>query len=120
MCRLEDRFAAGSPLPMSWWTTAGQLFDAPLQMSYSDLDKSGQYRLRLIYGKTSDNSEVRLLANEKFEIHPFMKKEAEPLEFDIPDSATSTGQLTLTFLPQTGRGGNGRSINVAEVWLMKR
>ncbi len=120
MSRLEDRFAAGSPLPISWWTTAGQLFDAPLTMHYTDLDKTASYRVRIIYGKSSDNSEVTLLANNKFPLHPMMRKEAEPLEIELPNSATSTGELTLTFLPQTGRGGNGRSINVAEVWLIKR
>ncbi|HEV8605240.1 MAG TPA: hypothetical protein VGQ99_07740, partial [Tepidisphaeraceae bacterium] len=120
MSRLEDRFSIVAPLPFSWWTTAGQLFDAPLQMRYTDLDKAAAYRLRLIYGHSSDNSQIRLLANDKFEIHPPMNKQAQPLEFDLPPSATNSGDLTLTFLPETGRGGNGRSINVAEVWLMKK
>jgi hypothetical protein len=120
MSRLEDRFAIGSPLPQSWWTTAGQLFDAPMTMRYSDLDKSAVYRLRLVYGHSSDNSPVRLMANDRFEIHPRMNKQAEPIEFEIPPSITASGELTLTFLPEAGRGGNGRSINVAEVWLMPK
>ncbi len=120
MSRLEDRFSIGTPLPFSWWTTAGQLFDAPLQMRYTDLDKAAAYRLRLVYGHSSDNSQIRLMANDKFEIHPPMNKQAQPLEFDLPPSTTNSGDLTLTFLPETGRGGNGRSINVAEVWLIPR
>jgi len=49
-----------------------------------------------------------------------MKKDAQPLEFEIPQGATSSGELTLTFLPDPGHGGHGRLINVAEVWLIKR
>jgi len=119
MNRVEDRFSFGTALPQSWWTTAGQLYDAPLQMHYDKLDRSAAYRLRLVYGHSSDNAPVRLLANDKYEIHPPMKKDAQPLEFDLPQSATSSGELTLTFLPEAGRGGNGRLINVAEVWLLK-
>jgi len=120
MNRVEDRSSFGTPLPQSWWTTAGQLYDAPLQMHYDDLDRSAAYRLRLVYGHSSDNAPVRLLANDKYEIHPPMKKDAQPLEFDLPQIATSSGELTLTFLPESGRGGNGRLINVAEVWLIRQ
>jgi hypothetical protein len=119
MNRVEDRFSFGTPLPQSWWTTAGQLYDAPLRMHYDKLDRSAAYRLRLVYGHSSDDAPVRLLANDKYEIHPPMKKDAQPLEFDLPQTATSSGELTLTFLPEAGRGGNGRLINVAEVWLLK-
>jgi hypothetical protein len=120
MSRLEDRFAFGTPLPLSWWTTAGQLFDAPMTMRYTGLDQSAAYRLRLVYGRSSDNSPVRLLANGQSEIHPPMNKQAEPLEFQLPSSATASGELTLTFVPEAGRGGNGRLVNVAEVWLMPK
>jgi hypothetical protein len=120
MSRVENRLAIGTPLPSSWWTTAGQLFDAPLQMRYTELDKSAAYRLRLVYGHSSDNSSVRLIANDRYEIHPPMNKQAEPLEFQVPPSATASGELTLTFIPEAGRGGNGRLINVAEVWLMPK
>ena len=92
----------------------------PVGDNLEDLDRSAAYRLRLVYGHTADNAPLRLIANEKYEIHPPMKKDAEPLEFDLPQSATNSGQLTLTFLPEPGHGGNGRLINVAEVWLMQK
>src|SRR5258706_14441264 len=117
---VEDRFSSATALPRSWWTTAGQLYDAPLQMHYEKLDRSATYRLRPVYGHTSDNAPVRLLANDKYEIHAPMKKDAQPLEFEIPQGATSSGELTLSFLPEPGHGGHGRMINVAEVWLIKR
>jgi len=120
MNRVEDRFLFGTALPQTWWTTAGQLYDGRLQMRYSDLDRSAVYRLRVVYGHSSDNAPVRLVANENYEIHPAMKKDAQLLEFEVPEVATSSGELTLTFLPEAGRGGNGRLINVAEVWLMKK
>jgi hypothetical protein len=120
MNRVEDRFSGDAPLPVSWWTTAGQLFDEPLRMKYAGLDKEASYKLRIVYGKTSDNTVMRLVANEKTEIHPAMKKEAEPLEFEIPKEATSSGDLVLAWYPEIGRGGNGRRVNVAEVWLIKK
>jgi hypothetical protein len=63
---------------------------------------------------------MRLVANEKTEIHPAIKKEAEPLEFEVPKEATSGGELVLSWYPEMGRGGNGRRVNVAEVWLIKK
>jgi hypothetical protein len=120
MSRVENRFSIGTALPLSWWTTAGQLFDAPMQMRYTELDKSATYRLRLVYGHSSDNSQVRLIANDRYEIHAPMNKQSEPIELDVPPSATASGQLTLTFIPEAGRGGNGRLINVAEVWLFPK
>lgn len=43
-----------------------------------------------------------------------------PLEFDIPHAATSNGSLSLKWFGTPGRGGNGRSNQVAEVWLMRK
>jgi hypothetical protein len=43
----------------------------------------------------------------------------EPLEFDIPAEATSTGGLKLTWSRPPGLGGSGRGVQVAEVWLMR-
>jgi hypothetical protein len=34
--------------------------------------------------------------------------------------ATQTGELTLTWHGEPGRGGNGRGCQVAEVWLTKK
>jgi hypothetical protein len=42
-----------------------------------------------------------------------------PIEFALPPAATSSGGLDLTWSGEPGLGGNGRSCQVSEVWLIK-
>jgi hypothetical protein len=64
------------------------------------------------------NPQVKLTADEKYEVHPLLKKEPRPMEFDIPRDATADGDLTLSWMQAPGSRGNGRGTQVAEVWLM--
>jgi hypothetical protein len=108
--------------PTSWWTHAQSLHDAPLRMHYTDLDPTAQYRLRVVYAGDSPKVPIRLVANDTIEIHPLLEKPSpiRPLEFDLPVEATRTGELTLTWFREPGRGGNGRGCQVAEVWLIRK
>lgn len=108
--------------PISWRTYAESLNDAPLRLRYSNLDRTAQYKLRVVYAGDSPGTMIRLLADDKLEVHPLLKKEApiRPLEFDIPLEATEDGELTLTWYRTPGLGGNGRGCQVAEVWLIKK
>jgi hypothetical protein len=62
------------------------------------------------------------VANDKYEIHPPMKKEnpITPVEFDVPVEATRGGDLTLTFSGPPGVGGGGHGNQIAEVWLLRQ
>jgi hypothetical protein len=100
----------------SWWNQALALYDAPLHMRYGGLDPAGRYRVRAVYGR----GPIRLVANERFEIHPPERRSYEPIEFDIPPEATTGGVLNLRWYGEPDRGGNGRSCPIAEVWLLKR
>jgi hypothetical protein len=100
------------------------LNDQPLEMLYRNLDKYAHYRLRVVYGNehlSSSKIPVRLVANERYEIHPFMKRDRSqrPVEFDVPTEATASGELRLTWTGPAGQGGNGRGVQVAEVWLIR-
>ena len=119
MVRVEDVFDGGSAMPISWWSTVGTIYDEPLHMHYDDLDRSARYKLRIVYAPSDDGSLVRLVADDKFEIHPWLRRERERLEFALPPQATASGQLDLAWYPQAGRGHAGRNLQVAEVWLMK-
>jgi hypothetical protein len=90
-------------------------------MRYQGLDRSAQYRVRIVYAGDALNVPVRLTANGR-EIHGFRNKPnpPEPLDFDIPHEATHSGELTLEWTRPPGGGGNGRGVQVAEVWLMKK
>jgi len=109
---------------LSWMTHAESFWDTPLQMRYTGLDPNAQYRVRVVYAGDifSMNTLVRLVANDKYEVHPPRPKESliKPVEFDIPAEATRSGQLTLTFSGPPGIGSAGRGNQVAEVWLIRK
>jgi hypothetical protein len=77
--------------PLSWWTSAENLYDQPLQMRYTGLDKSARYKLRIVYGKYKNNAPVRLLANGQSEIHSWLNSPGEILEFDLPAATITAG-----------------------------
>ncbi len=101
--------------PKSWWDHAMALYELPLQMKYEGLDPSARYRVRVVYGA----GPVRLRANGKHEIHGYLEKLYEVLEYAIPADATRGGVLTLEWNRPPGVGGAGRGCQVAEVWLIK-
>ena len=109
---------------LSWMTHAESFWDTPLQMRYTSLDPSAQYRLRIVYAgdQFSMNTLIRLVANDEYEIHPPTRKESpvKPVEYDVPIEATRDGVLTLTFSAPTGMGSAGRGNQIAEVWLMRK
>jgi hypothetical protein len=113
----------GSP-QRGWRTTSavdGEIIqDRPLRMRYTNLDPSAKYKVRVTYGGDARRVAVRMTANA-MEVHPFREKgtTAEPVEFEIPQQATATGTLTLEWTRTPGLGGNGRGIQVSEVWLIK-
>jgi hypothetical protein len=101
-------------------TFAEMLHEYPLEMAYPGLDKNARYRLKIVYGSEA-KADIRLVANDKFEIHSMRPKEMtyQPLEFDIPVEATKTGELKLKGNRPPGIGGSGRGVQVAEVWLIR-
>jgi hypothetical protein len=112
----------GDRAPMAWKCWAGSLYDAPLQMRYTDLDGEAQYRIRIVYNGGSRRIRVKLMANGKYEVHPLMERPSpqRPVEFDLPREATSTGELNLAWTREQGLGGNGRGCEVCEVWVTRR
>lgn len=104
----------------SWWDIAETYYDTPLRMRYAGLDKRARYRIRIVYGSATTQIPIRLVANEKFEVHPLIKKALGPVEFDLPAAATATGELNLTWTQAPGSRAAGRGTQVAEVWLIRQ
>ena len=122
---LKSPLISFGSLPQRGWRTtwaadAEIIQDRPLRMRYTELDPSAHYKVRISYGGDARRVPVRLTANS-VEIHPFREKGTtpEPVEFDIPQSVTATGALTLEWTRTPGLGGNGRGTQVSEVWLIK-
>jgi hypothetical protein len=107
---------------LSWCDHADALFDAPLTMRYTGLDPKAHYKLRIVYAGDNFSTRVRLLADDRLEIHPLIKKPdpVRPLEFVIPADTTGDGELVLTWYQEPGKGGSGRGCQVAEVWLIRQ
>ncbi|HEX4947803.1 MAG TPA: glycoside hydrolase family 20 zincin-like fold domain-containing protein [Blastocatellia bacterium] len=106
------------PGPYSWWDIAETFYEQPLQMRYTGLDKTAQYRVRVVYAGVAQR--LRLVADDQYEIHPLRQKEIKPLEFDVPPAATADGTVTLTWTQGPGSRGPGRGTQIAEVWLIKK
>lgn len=103
------------------WAANGEIMqDRPLRMLYTDLEPTAHYKIRISYGGDARRTAVRLTANG-IEVHPYREKGAtpEPVEFDLPQQATSSGTMTLEWTRTPGLGGNGRGTQVSEVWLIK-
>ncbi len=108
--------------PISWWDSMESLYDAPLRLHYDELDPRAAYSVRIAYAGDSPSTKIRLLADEKYVVHPEITKPrpAALVEFDVSREATRDGHLTLTWYRQAGLGGNGRGCAVADVWLIKK
>jgi hypothetical protein len=79
--------------------------------------------VRVVYAGEvdEDTKKLRLVADDRYEVHPWIAKKPDPapLEFDVPQAATSDGTLTLTWRQEPGAGGAGRGNQIAEVWLLE-
>lgn len=100
---------------------AQSIYDAPLQMHYTGLDRRAQYKVRVVYSGSTHDIKVKLVCDGDREIHPFLEKPwpPKPLEFNVPPEATSKGELTLSWSCPLGRGHNGTGCQVSEVWLFR-
>ncbi|MCA9026920.1 MAG: hypothetical protein KDA86_17065 [Planctomycetaceae bacterium] len=100
----------------SWLHHCQTFPGAPLIMRYDGLDPNAEYKVKVVefgrFGSTLD-----LTADGEYRIHGPMKIEYPiwPREFDIPKAVTSDGKLELEWGLVEGRG-----IQVAEVWLIKK
>src|ERR1035437_4852069 len=110
-----------TPWRVSWYRHAEALYGNSIQLRYAGLDPSARYKVRFTEAGDSSPRATRLVANGKFEIHPMRKKEREvkPVEFDIPAEATPGGSLLLEWQANPEESGNGRFVQVSEVWLIR-
>ena len=108
--------------PRSWVSVGAALNDTPVKMRYEGLDPHAGYKIRVVYAGGDTGPQLRLVANGKYEIHPWLKRPVpfHPLEFDIPQAATAGGSVELTFSREPGLSGNGRGLEIGEVWLIRK
>lgn len=111
-----------STRPREWWSNVVALYDGPLEMRYTGLDKKAGYKVRVVFSCEPHRPlKVRLDA-DGLQVHDLIPKplEMKPLEFDIPPAATADGELNLKWTRQPGFGAAGRGCQIAEVFLLKQ
>ena len=111
-------FGGDSPR-LEWRRYLETLYDQPLTMRWTGLDPRRSYRLRVVYGGDNIERKIRCTAGSGVVIHDWLRRPwpQRPLEFEAPASATAGGELTATWIAEPGAGGNGRALQVCEVWL---
>ncbi len=99
---------------------AGANYDHPLELRFSGLRGHVQYKLRIVYAGEDYTVPVTLIANGSYVIHGPRARTANPetVEFTLPINETESGSLDLKWTRPQGRGGGGRGLQVAEVWLL--
>src|SRR5665647_1068823 len=104
--------------PMAWWTWAETRYETPLTMRYEHLDPKASYKVRVVFVGNPTDPKIKLVANEKVQVHGWIQKPAAmgPVEFPIPGQATANGTLTLRWFLDQGQGGFNGSIDIAEVF----
>jgi hypothetical protein len=115
-------FSSGNrtPLRIAWKRHSDALYGNSLKLNYPGLDPSARYKVRFVQPGEAASRSTRLVANGKWEIHPMQRGVANsPVEFDIPAEATQGGKLTLEWLANPEEAGNGRFVQVCEVWLVR-
>lgn len=110
-----------TPWRVSWYRHAEALYGNSIRLNYTGLDPAAQYKVRFTQAGDGTARSTRLVASGKFEIHPMRKKDLEvkPVEFDIPAEATVGGTLSLEWQANPEESGNGRFVQVNEVWLIR-
>jgi hypothetical protein len=98
------------------------LYGNTIRLRYPGLDPAGRYKVPFTQRGDGTPRATHLAASGKFEIHPMRKKELElkPVAFDIPAEATAGGTPALEWQSNPEEAGNGRFVQHAEVWLVRR
>ncbi|HEX5244605.1 MAG TPA: glycoside hydrolase family 20 zincin-like fold domain-containing protein [Tepidisphaeraceae bacterium] len=112
-----SRTSGGQPLPRARWHGAEALYDAPVRMHYEHLDSNAHYRLRILFG-SGDSTRVSLKINDR-DVLRAGRTSRDMTEYEIPQQDTAKGTLDLAWYGAPGLGGNGRTFQIDEVWLMR-
>ena len=110
-----------TPWRANWYRHAETLYGNTLKLRYTGLDPTVHYKVRFTETGDSTPRATRLVANGKFEVHAMQKKDPEVkvVEYEIPAEATSGGTLVLEWQPSPTESGNGRFVQISEVWLIR-
>ncbi len=112
-------------LPSAEWnwdalTYAEALYETPLIMHYTQLDRTRAYTLRVLYSGEDYALPLRLVADHTVVIQPPTLRKSNPalVEYKLPRALTADGSLTLEWFRPDGLGGSGRGRQIGSVELI--
>jgi len=78
------------------------------------------YVIKLVYYNTGPSNFVIKLTANNYLVHDYIEKPwpMTTLSFPVPSAATSSGSVLFTFSGIPGGGGNGRGVQISEVFLV--
>jgi hypothetical protein len=119
--RTDFNSSGQTPLRIAWRRHADALYGNSLKLKYTGLDPAAHYRVRFIQPAEGARRSTRLVANGSVEIYPMRKglPDHQAAEFEIPHNATASGTLTLEWQANPEESGNGRFVQLCEVWLIR-
>lgn len=98
---------------------AEALYDQPLTLRYTGLERGRRYRLRYTRAGEGYTVPLALTANSvRLPVPETRTANPQRTELDLPPSLTRDGELTLCFTRPSGLGGGGRGLQIAEIWLI--
>lgn len=92
-------------------------YKTPLKMKWCNLDKTAEYRIRVVYNGPFD-IRIKCKTDDGHIVHDFIEKSGEDiLSFSIPAASTADGNLMLLWSQDTS--DIMRGVSVSEIWLEK-
>ena len=95
---------------------AGTLYDRPLEMRYTGLERGARYRVHVTY--PTDGSAYHVAANGAA-VAQVCAAATACSEAEIALPAAASSNLTLSWSVAAGQGGNGRRVQVSRVVLAR-
>lgn len=92
--------------PLSWVTVTEGMYDSPVKLRYEGLDPKAHYRARIVYAGDSPRPKLRLMANDRYEVHGWIPAPGAVPTAGVrhPGRSDLRGRVAVEHLSRAGHG----------------